>query len=86
MPNNVVLLSDNDMPNVEIQNKYELPPRSTRGIQSKRYDPEFEAQRSRYPVSRESNKTLSQTTMAFNTSLYSNIVPKNVEEAFRDPK
>ena len=58
---------ENDMPNVEIPNRYELPPRSTRGIPPRIYDPEFEAQRSRYPVNRENNKALSQTAVAFNT-------------------
>ena len=62
---------------VDIQNKYVLPPRSTKGIPPKRYDPEFEAQRSRYPVSK---------ALTFNTALYSNDVPKNVEEALQDPK
>ena len=39
----------NDVPSVESPCRYELPPRSTRGIPPRRYDPEFEAQRSRYP-------------------------------------
>ena len=39
------VFNDNDMRNVVIQNKYELSPRSTRGIPSKRDDLEFEAQR-----------------------------------------
>lgn len=38
---------------------YELPPRSTRGVPPKRYDLEYEAQRSRYPISRDSDKNLS---------------------------
>ena len=59
--------------------KYELPSKSTRGVPS--YDLEFEAQRSKYPVCRESNKALSQSTMAFKCSLYTKSVPKNVEEA-----
>ena len=65
----------------DIQNRFELPPKSTRGIPPKRYIPEFEAQRSRYPTSKESNENLSHSAMAFNTALYSNNVPKNVEEA-----
>uniref|UniRef100_A0A803LBV3 Uncharacterized protein n=1 Tax=Chenopodium quinoa TaxID=63459 RepID=A0A803LBV3_CHEQI len=32
--------------------RYELPPRSTRGVPPKRYDPEFESQRSKYPVNK----------------------------------
>ena len=73
---------DNNSENVEhvyIPNRYELPPKSTRGIPPKRYDPEFEAQRSTYPVSKESNKNLSHSAMAFNIALHSNDVPKNVQ-------
>ena len=75
-----------DLALVSMPNRYELPLGSTRGVPPKRYDPEFEAQRSSYPISRESNEALSQSALAFNTSLYSNDAPKNVEEAFRDPK
>ena len=68
---NDVLLTDDDMlnnvPNFEISNRYELLPRSTRGIPLRRYDLEFEPQRSRYPVNRENNQALSQTAVAFNT-------------------
>jgi hypothetical protein len=71
---------------VSESNKYELPPRSTRGIPPRRYDPDFEAQRSGYPVNRESNQVLSQSALAFNTSLYSNDIPRNVEEALQDQK
>ena len=67
-------------------NRYELPPRSTRGVPLKRYDPEFEAQRSRYPNHKGSNEALYQTAMAFNTYLCSSHIPKKVEEALRDPK
>lgn len=75
-----------DTVTVSMPNRYDLPPRSTRGVPAKRYDPEFEAQRSRYPITRESSEGLSQTAMAINTSLYSNDVPKNVEEALCDPR
>ena len=61
-----------------------MPPRSTRGVPSKRSDPEYEAQRSRYPISRDSDKNISQATVAYNVSLYSNTVPRNVEEALWD--
>lgn len=33
--------------------KYKLPSRSTRGVPPKRYDPEYEAHRSRYPINME---------------------------------
>ena len=65
--------------------RYELPPRSKGGVPPRRYDPEFESQRSQYPISRDMNK-LAQTAVAFQTSLYSSALPRNTEEAFRDPK
>ena len=71
---------------ISVPNRYELPPKSKWGVLPKRYDPEFEAQRSRYLISRKSNEGLCQTTMAFNTSLCSIDVPKNIKEALRDPK
>ena len=37
-------------------------------------------------VDKGSNEGLSKTALAFNNSLYSNDVPKNVEEALQDPK
>ena len=36
-------------------------------------------------MNKESNENLSQTVVAFNTSLHSNDVPRTVEEALRDP-
>ena len=84
LTNDMLLTNDdmlNDVPNVEISNRYELPPRSTRGLPPRRYEPEFEAQRSRYRVNKENNQALSQTTVAFKTSLYSNTVPNNVEDS-----
>ena len=65
--------------------RYELPPRIKRGVPPKRYDLEFESQRSRYPVSRDMNN-LAQTAVAFQTSLYSSSLPRNTEEAFQNPK
>uniref|UniRef100_A0A3Q7F038 GAG-pre-integrase domain-containing protein n=1 Tax=Solanum lycopersicum TaxID=4081 RepID=A0A3Q7F038_SOLLC len=60
------------------QNRYELPHRSTRGVPPKRYDPEYEDQRSRYPIERISNENLSNTAVAFTTSLYSTNIPRIV--------
>ena len=40
----------NDVASVEMSSMYELAPRSTRGVPPKRYDQEFEEQRSRYPI------------------------------------
>ena len=67
-----------------IPNRYELPPRSTREVPPKRCDPKFKAPMSRYLVSRENNKALSQIVVVFNTSLYFNIVHKDVEKALKD--
>ena len=74
------------MPSVTVLRKYELPPRSTRGVPPRRYDPEFESQKSRYPISRRDNEQVSQTAIAFNTALYSSFIPKNTKEALCDPK
>ena len=55
---NVPQIIDNnsdDVIDVDIPNKHKLPPSSTRGIPPRRYDLEFEAQRSRYPINKESN-------------------------------
>ena len=86
----VTLESINDEPNVEqsieLSNRYILPPRSTRGIPPRRYDLEYESKRSRYPVDQSNNESLADIALAFNTSLYSNKLPRNVEEALQDPK
>ena len=76
----------NDTPNVEIFNRFELPPTSTRGVPPKRNDSKFKEKRSWYLVSRESNEGLSQSALTFNASLCYNTVPKTVEEALRDLK
>ena len=65
--------------------RYQLPLRSKRGIPPRRYDPEFESQRSRYPINREASN-LAQTAVAFQTSLYSSSLPKSTEEALRNPR
>uniref|UniRef100_A0A803NB30 Reverse transcriptase Ty1/copia-type domain-containing protein n=1 Tax=Chenopodium quinoa TaxID=63459 RepID=A0A803NB30_CHEQI len=76
----------NPVSNESEQNRYELPPRSTRGVPPRRYDPEYEDQRSRYPIERISTENLSSTDIAFNASLYSADIPKNVEEAVKNEK
>lgn len=80
--------TNNNMPSEDanIPKRYELPPRSTRGVPPKRYDPEFESQRSRYPIEPTDRESLSHSTVAFNTSLYSNTLPRTTEEAHRDLK
>ena len=69
---------------VESSCRYELPPKSTRGIPPRRYDPDFEAQRSRYPINQDDIGNLAQTTVAFIASLYSSSIPRNTEEALQD--
>ena len=76
----------NDVASVEMSSMYELAPRSTRGVPPKRYDQEFEEQRSRYPIDRGNNVSLSQTAMVFNSCLYSSSIPKDVKEALQNPK
>ena len=83
----VVIMDNSDSAvDVTTSDRYKLPPRSTRGFSPRRYDPDLEAQRSRYPVNKESDIVLSQTARAFNASLYSNSLHKNVEEDFKDPR
>ena len=42
-PKPVIDISNDDVPSVDIPSRYELPPRSTRDVPPKRYDPEFES-------------------------------------------
>ena len=65
--------------------RYELPPRSKRGVPPRRYDPEFESLRSRYPINREMSN-LAQTAIAFQASLYSSSLPRKTKEALRNPR
>lgn len=66
--------------------KYVLPPRSTRGVPPKRYDPEYESQRSKYPISKTNEGCLSQVSMTFNAALYSEDIPTTAEEALKSAK
>ena len=52
----------------------------------KRYDLEYESQRSRFPICRQDDEQLSQTAIAFNESLYSNAISKSTKEALRELK
>ena len=65
------------------QGRYELPPRSTRGVPPKTYDLEFESQRSKYPVNKPGEGNLSLKAKAFNTALYSENIPTSTEEALK---
>ena len=66
---------------VQPQEKYMLPPRSTRGVPPKRYEPEYQPRRSRYPVANVDRGSLSQMAKAFNAVLYSEKIPRTLEEA-----
>ena len=94
IPNSEMILDDTnivmqeeemetDKPSPE---KYQLPPRSTRGKPPRRYDPEFEARRSKYPVNTESEGTLSKTAVAFRMALYSAEILDTVEKALKNEK
>lgn len=70
------MLNDIYIPNVKLPSRYDLPPRSTRVVPLKRYDQEYEAQRSRYPINRGNGESLSLANFALNTSLYYIDLPK----------
>ena len=76
----------NDIPPVDEPCRYELSPRSTRGVPPKRYDPEYEAQRSRYHITQDRNANLSETAIVDNASLCSSSIPRSTEEALENPK
>ena len=69
-PEPLIDISNDDVPSVDIPNRYELPPRSTRGVPPKRYDPEFESQSFWYPINRGNDGNLSLTVVAINTSQF----------------
>ena len=88
--NNVDSLAENENEIAETNNhewqdseraSYTLPPRTTRGVPPKRYDPDYEAQQSRYPVGTSDRENMSQSALAFNAALYSTKLPDIVEEA-----
>ena len=58
-----------------------VPPRTTQGTPPKRYDSDYEARRSRYPIEQPGEGNMSQSALAFNATLYSTKVPNTVEEA-----
>ena len=60
---------------------YVLPPRSTRGVPPRRYDPEYESKRLRYPVEKTDTGGLSRSALAFKTVLDTTKSPTTVEEA-----
>ena len=60
---------------------YVLPPRSTRGVPPRRYDPEYEAKRSRYPFKKSDTGNLSRSALAFKAILDATKSSTTVEEA-----
>ncbi|XP_057529974.1 uncharacterized protein LOC130808527 [Amaranthus tricolor] len=78
--NNVDSLAENENEIAETNNhewqdseraSYTLPPRTTQEVPPKRYDPDYEAQRSRYLVRTSDRENMSQSALAFNAALYS---------------
>lgn len=67
-------------------NTYQLPPCLNWGILPKRYDPNFEAQRSRYPLANVSLEKLSPNAKAYRSSLYSKNILTSVKEALKVAK
>nr|GEX83975.1 putative reverse transcriptase, RNA-dependent DNA polymerase [Tanacetum cinerariifolium] len=61
--------------------RYELPPRTNKGVPPKRYTPEKEARRSRYPMANIAKGNLSPEAQKFTTSLYFEEIPTSVEQA-----
>lgn len=90
-PENIIEVSSPISPdnnnNGDISVSYELPHRHNRGKPLKRYSPEEEDHRSRYPVANYvSMKDLSEPLKKFANELSSHSVPSNVEEAIEDPR
>ena len=81
------VLTNDDVPSAtENSCRYELPPRRTRGVPPKRYDLEYESQRSRYPINQKLESNLVQTAKSFQASLYSSSIPRSTNEALLDPR
>lgn len=90
-PENIIEVSSPISPdnnnNGDISVSYELPHRHNRGKPPKRYSPEEEDHRSRYPIANYvSMKDLSEPLKKFANELSSHSVPSNVEEAIEDPR
>ncbi|KAJ0615698.1 putative RNA-directed DNA polymerase [Helianthus annuus] len=64
-----------------ITEKYVLPPRANRGVPPKRYSPEKEATRSKFPMANIAKGNLSKEAKAFVTALCSEQTPSTTQEA-----
>ena len=71
---------NHDSQNVDSES-YVLPPCSTRGVPPRRYDPEYEAKRSRYPFKKSDTGNLSRSALAFKAILDATKSPTTVKEA-----
>ena len=58
-----------------------LPPRRNRGVPSKRYSPKHEPRAFRYPVGNLVKGSLSEEAKAFTTTLYTEEIPRSVQQA-----
>ncbi|XP_071694518.1 uncharacterized protein [Rutidosis leptorrhynchoides] len=70
----------------EPEQPYMLPPRANRGIPPKRYDPDREALRSRYPMANIAKGNLSKEAKTFTSAIYSEEIPTTVEQALKSKK
>ncbi|KAK9053426.1 hypothetical protein SSX86_030060 [Deinandra increscens subsp. villosa] len=62
---------------------YVLPPRSNRGVPPNRYTPEKQSRSSRYPMANIAMGNLTKEAKAFESALYAEQIPKNVEQALK---
>ncbi|XP_071687396.1 uncharacterized protein [Rutidosis leptorrhynchoides] len=72
-------------PEQQTEQQYILPPRINRGVPPKRFSPEKEPCRSRYPVANIANGNLSPEAKQFTSALYSENIPNSVEQALKSP-
>ncbi|XP_071708496.1 uncharacterized protein [Rutidosis leptorrhynchoides] len=77
---------DNNSTSAETTERYVLPQRSNRGVPSKRYSPEKEVQRSRYPIAYIAHGNLSNEAHKFNYPLYFEEIPATVDQAMKSDK
>ncbi|XP_071687777.1 uncharacterized protein [Rutidosis leptorrhynchoides] len=72
-----------EQPTEQTQQQYNLPPIVNRGIPPKRFSPEREPRRSRYPMADIAKGNLSTEAKQFTSALYSEEIPTSVEQALK---
>ncbi|XP_071687490.1 uncharacterized protein [Rutidosis leptorrhynchoides] len=77
---------DNNLTSAKTTERYVLPQRVNRGIPPKRYYPEKEDQRSRYPIANIAQGNLFSKAQKFNSALYSEEVPTTIDQAMKSGK